>query len=72
MQSLCFEFENVGVGIILIKPEFLMSQNRNEIFRIINWATYVWQVTDLERSSTYRDNYYPMLISIIRFCVQCM
>lgn len=52
MQSLCFEFENVGVGIILIKTEFLMSQHRIEIFAIINWATYVWQVTDLERSST--------------------
>jgi len=62
----------VGVGIVILKNEFLMSQHRNETFGIINWATYVWQVNDLERSSAYRDNYYLMLISITGFYVQCM
>ena len=72
MQSLCFDFANVGVGIVIVKTEFLMSRHRNETFSIINWATYVWQVNDLEESGTYRDNYYLMLISITGFCVQCM
>jgi hypothetical protein len=72
MQSLCFDFANVVVGIVIVKTELLMSQHRNETFGIINWATCVWQVNDLERTSTYGDNYYLMLISITGFCVQFM
>jgi hypothetical protein len=37
--KVCFDFPNVGVGIVIVKTEFLMSQHRNETFGIINWAT---------------------------------
>jgi hypothetical protein len=52
MQSLCFDFANVGIGIVVVKTGFFMSQHRNETFGTINWVTYVWQVNDLGRSST--------------------
>jgi len=61
---------NVGIGIVIVKTEFLMSQHRNETFGIINWATCVWQVNDLERSSTHRDNCHRKLISVTGVYVQ--